>query len=80
MLKLDDQFDSSYSPNILGFNYTNLRKNPNSMPNQYQYKIGIDARLYSNEAGKRYENILKPKKPGEWIDITFNNQDLYLYL
>lgn len=80
MLKLNGQFDSSYYPDTLGFNYTALRQNPNNKPNQYQYKIGVDAKLYANDQSKSYENILKPKKPGEWIDIVFNNQDLYLYL
>jgi hypothetical protein len=29
MLKLNDQFDTFVSPEVLGFNFTALRKNPN---------------------------------------------------
>jgi len=76
MLKLSDQFDFSTFPLLQGFNYTTLRKNPNS--NGYQYKIGRDAKLYAT-GFIEYKNI-KPKKPGEWIDFVFNGEDLYLYL
>jgi hypothetical protein len=86
MLKLNDQFDTFVSPEVLGFNFTDLRKNPNKLGfDQYQYKIGADAALYDGTRGyvdpvgdKTF--LLKPKKPGEWIDITLTDQDLYLYL
>ena len=79
----DDQFEAYYANNSaygssVGFNSCITRKKPGGVAGQYQYKIGSSANLTTY--GKDYASIITPKKPGEWIDVTTNGKDLYLYL
>jgi hypothetical protein len=78
----EDQFDSFIYPpddGSNGFNFIQLRKkqkDPN--PDAYEYRIGKDAGLEVQIVN--YSNIITPKPPGEWIDITLKEKKLYLYL
>lgn len=78
----EDQFDSFIYPpddGSNGFNFIQLRKKQNdSNPNAYEYRIGKDAGL--SAANVNYSNIITPKPPGEWIDLTLEAKSLYLYL
>lgn len=77
---LDDQFQSlnSESTEQIGFNVVSTRKKPGGSSTQYQYKIGQNASLIISS--KEYISKLQPKPAGEWIDIAYNNKDIYLYL
>lgn len=79
----DDQFEAFYTSDVgyggsFGFNFILTRKKPGGSSTQYQYKIGGNASL--NAGNKEYIDKLQPKPAGEWIDVTYNGKDLYLYL
>lgn len=79
----DDQFEALYTSNVgygssSGFNSVLTRKKPGGSSIQYQYKIGQNASLIAST--EEYINKLQPKPAGEWIDVTYNGKDIYLYL
>ena len=95
--KLDDQFDYyavTYSTNsndiIPQYKYYNelanetnqlivVQPKPNGTAQQYQYKLHEDFGIYGVQPNN-FTN-LTPKKPGDWIDFTYQNtEDLYLYI
>jgi hypothetical protein len=74
----DDQFEGISEEIYLGFSKISTRKKPDGGSTEYQYKIDKDAKLYGSQ--KDFTSIIKPKVPGEWIDVTYKGKDLYLYL
>ena len=79
----DDQFEAFYTSDVgyggsFGFNWALTRKKPEGSSTQYQYKIGKNASLVSSS--EEFIEKLQPKPAGEWIDITYNRKDVYLYL
>lgn len=79
----DDQFEAFYTSDVgyggsFGFNFALTRKKPGGSSTQYQYKIGQNASITSSN--QEFISKLQPKPAGEWIDITYNGKDLYLYL
>lgn len=79
----DDQFEALYTSDVgyggsFGFNWALTRKKPGGSSTQYQYKIGENASLIASSV--EYISKLQPKPAGEWIDITYNGKDIYLYL
>jgi len=79
----DDQFEALYTSDVgyggsFGFNWALTRKKPEGSSTQYQYKIGENASLVASS--EEFIKKLQPKPAGEWIDITYNGKDIYLYL
>lgn len=74
----DDQFEGISQEIYYGFGAISTRKKPNGKNTEYQYQIEKEGTLYAS--GKDFTSIIKPKVPGEWIDVTYNGKDLYLYL
>lgn len=74
----DDQFEGINQETFYGFGKISTRKKPNGGNTEYQYKIDKEGKLYAS--GKEFTSIIKPKIPGEWIDVTYNRKDIYLYL
>jgi YD repeat-containing protein len=74
----DDQFDGILEQSYNGFGNISTRKKPDGGSTEYQYKIDKDAKLYAST--QEFTSIIKPKVPGEWIDVTYAGKDLYLYL
>jgi hypothetical protein len=74
----DDQFEAINEISYYGFGKISTRKKPDGGTTEYQYKIHKDAKLYSS--GKDFTSIIKPKIPGEWIDVKYDDKDLYLYI
>lgn len=82
----EDQFDnytavpSEYgSSTSVGFDLVQLRKKRDDNPDSYEYRIGKNAALTTGGT-ENFANIIKPKPPGEWIDLTLKNKELYLYI
>lgn len=77
--RTEDQFDSISSSE--GWTSIQLRKKrENSDPDAYEYRIGEEALLNTYSSLKQYEDIIRPKPPGKWIDLKLENKNLYLYL
>jgi len=80
----EDQFDNFiFSPDVTysyGWNFIELRKKRDNNANSYEYKISKDAVLTADENTTNSANIVTPKPPGEWIDLTLEKKELYLYL
>jgi hypothetical protein len=74
----DDQFEGINEQSYYGFANISTRKKPSGGNTEYQYKIEKEAKLYASD--KEFTSIIKPKVPGEWIDVTYKGKDLYLYL
>ena len=74
----DDQFEGISEEIYLGFGQISTRKKPNGGNTEYQYKIEKEGKLYASQ--KDFTSTIKPKVPGEWIDVIYNGKDLYLYL
>jgi hypothetical protein len=74
----DDQFEGVSEESYSGFGKISTRKKPSGGNTEYQYKIDKDGKLYASQ--KNFTSIIKPKVPGEWIDVTYTGKDLYLYL
>ena len=74
----DDQFEGVSEETYFGFGKISTRKKPSGGNTEYQYKIEKEGKLYASD--KEFTSIIKPKVPGEWIDVIYNGKDLYLYL
>jgi hypothetical protein len=74
----DDQFEGISEEIYRGFGQISTRKKPSGGNTEYQYKIEKEGKLYASD--KDFTSIIKPKVPGEWIDVTYKGKDLYLYL
>jgi len=74
----DDQFEGVSEETYFGFGKISTRKKPSGGNTEYQYKIEKEGELYASS--KEFTSIIKPKVPGEWIDVTYKGKDLYLYL
>ena len=74
----DDQFEGVSEETYFGFGKISTRKKPSGANTEYQYKIEKEGKLYASS--KEFTSIIKPKVPGEWIDVIYNGKDLYLYL
>jgi hypothetical protein len=74
----DDQFEGINQETFYGFGKISTRKKPNGGNTEYQYKIDKEGKLYTSS--KEFTSIIKPKVPGEWIDVIYNGKDVYLYL
>jgi hypothetical protein len=72
------QFEGISEEIYLGFGKISTRKKPSGGNTEYQYKIDKEGKLYASD--KEFTSIIKPKVPGEWIDVTYKGKDLYLYL